>query len=56
LPVLSVKGEIIPLRKTKRRSQINWISGNIAVFAKGIPFIEKYDRLRDSTKEGFSAF
>jgi hypothetical protein len=56
LPAQSVRGGITPLRKTRRPNRISLILGNIAVFVRGILFIEKYDRLRDFTGEGFSAF
>jgi hypothetical protein len=57
LPAQSARGGTIPARKIKRLIRISSILGNIAVFARGIPFIEKYDRVGDFTKKGrFSAF
>jgi hypothetical protein len=56
LPVQSARGGTTPLRKIRRLNRISWILGNIAVFARGIPFIEKYDRLGAINRGRFSAF
>jgi len=50
LPAQSVRGGTTPLQKIKRPSRISSILGNIAVFARSIPFIKKYDRLGDVAK------
>jgi hypothetical protein len=49
LPAQSARGGIIPPQKIRRRNRISSILGNFADFARGIPYIKKYDRLGDST-------